>query len=152
MRLSLVAVVTLVGVGLWGGCVDKKAAKAFNACQWGFKHLWKLDYKLAQDEFESALEIKPNYSGARLGRVIIHEAKSEFDLALVLLGQAMERSPKSGKLMMQRACIHNRMGNTMAAEADEAEARRLEPKIEAAHMCDKGYLQVIQNDPCQIRG
>ncbi len=137
---------------LLAGCPDKVAAKAFNSCQWGKKHFQELEYPTAQREFDSALETKPNYTGARIGRALVHDAYSRYDEAIAELNLAAQRSPKSPQVLQTRACMHDRAGNATQAQEDEDAAKALAPDMKPDHRCDKRWMFDLKFDFCQVKG
>ena len=137
---------------LLAGCPDKVAAKAFNSCQWGKKHFQELDHAAAQREFDNALEAKPNYTGARIGRALVHDSYSRYEEAIAELNLAAQRSPKSPQVLQTRACMHEHAGNATQAQEDEDAAKALAPDMKPEHRCDKRWMFDLKFDFCQVKG
>lgn len=133
------------------GCPDKQAAKAFDHCRWGQKHFKELEMASALQEFNSALGVKPGYSGAALGKALVTLASNKPTESIQMVDEVLKLSPNAPQAYQTRACAHLRLNNAAAADADHAKARGL-GSIAGDNPCDNTWMMLVKHDFCQLKG
>ena len=82
----------------------------------------------AVDHAESARSIEPWAATPYVQLSLLAESQGEYDLAAERMGQAIDREEGNWQLYYLRARIEHEAGSEAAAQADLAEARRLNPE------------------------
>jgi O-Antigen ligase len=86
------------------------------------------DLARAAEEARRAIALAPWASEPRLQLALVQESAGALDAAADSAGEASDRAPDNWQVWLARARIDTRRGELDAAEADLAEARRLNPR------------------------
>ena len=90
---------------------------------------WDTQIRSCTALIQSGTEAKENVAIAFYNRAVAHENKDRYDLAIADYSEAIRLNPNDADFYLYRGIDRQRMGDTAGAEADIAEAKRLNPNI-----------------------
>src|SRR5262245_44135239 len=90
---------------------------------------WDTQIKSCTALIQSGTELKENVAIAFYNRAVAYENKDNYDLAIADYSEAIRLNPKDADFYFYRALGRQRLGDKAGAEADIAEAKRLNPNI-----------------------
>ena len=90
---------------------------------------WDMQIRSCTALIQSGTEAKENAAIAFYNRAIAHENKERYDLAIADYGEAIALNPNDADFYLYRGLDRQRIGDKAGAEADIAEAKRLNPNI-----------------------
>lgn len=147
----------LCGLALRGKLNPHEAESLFTACialkpdatqswyQRGVCRLAVNDFSGAAEDFSRVLELEPNSTSALVSRALAYRDLENLSLALEDLNQAIRHRFPETRVYFIRAEVHDRLGNTAAAEQDRQTGLNLIPQ-DARSWVARG-LQKVANDP-----
>jgi tetratricopeptide (TPR) repeat protein len=90
---------------------------------------WDTQTRSCTALIQSATEAKENVAIAFYNRAVAYENKDRYDLAIADYSEAIRLKPNDADFYLYRGLDRQRMGDKAGAEADIAEAKRLNPNI-----------------------
>jgi len=90
---------------------------------------WDTQIKSCTTLIESGTELKENEAIAFYNRALAYENKEKYDLAIADLTEAIRLNPKDADFFLYRGIDKQRIGDQAGADADMAEAKRLNPNF-----------------------
>lgn len=122
LALGGLALAWITALALVGPLLADREIKASNAAAADG------NFPSAVSHAENAKSIEPWATTPYRQLALLAELEGNYPLATERLDEAIEREPESWLLYYLRARVHNSAGETEAAEADLAEAKRLNPE------------------------
>ena len=86
-------------------------------------------FKLAIEEFESALRENPNHAFAHLGLALTYMQTERFDEAMIKFNDALAADPEMPAAYANRGILNDRLGKYELAIADYKKAMEIEPRM-----------------------
>jgi tetratricopeptide (TPR) repeat protein len=90
---------------------------------------WDTQIKSCTALIQSGTEAKENMAIAFYNRAVAHENKEKYDLAIADYSEAIRLNPNDADFYLYRGLDRQKIGDKAGAEADIAEAKRLNPNI-----------------------
>ena len=90
---------------------------------------WDTQIKSCTALIESKTELKENEAIAFYNRALAYENKEKYDLAIADFTEAIRLNPKDADFFLYRGIDKERIGDKAGADADIAEAKRLNPNV-----------------------
>ena len=81
------------------------------------------------DDFEEILRREPEFPDVHHGLGRIHLWRGDMDAAMAALNRAVTLHPRSAKLFVFRAILHEKSGDADLAEKDRETAMKLDPSL-----------------------
>ena len=110
-----------------GALNPKIQAVAF--CSRGIAYYYKDQFDRAIQDFDQAIELRPDYSGAFFGRGLAYKGKDQYDRAIQDYDQALKLKPDYAFAYGNRAFARKALGQIDLAKVDAKRARELDPKV-----------------------
>jgi len=109
--------------------LDPRDASAFNAR--GDLYFFKGDRERALADYTKAISLEPASAGqAFINRGMVHLTTGDFDRAVAEFGQAVRLEPASAEALYWRGMASRLKGDTAAADADIAAAKKIDPGVD----------------------
>lgn len=118
---------------------------------YGLLQSWKGNYQAAGPMMERAFYMvtrdNPHYDDMAVNLAALYVQTNHMDGALQLLNREISESPGYGRAWANRAVVHYKLGEVVAARADAETALRLEPGNKQA----RNLLQLLGTQPADLR-
>ena len=90
---------------------------------------WDTQIRSCTALIQSGTELKENVAIAFYNRALAYENKEKYDLAIADYSDAIRLNPNDADFYLYRGLDRQKIGDKAGAEADIAEAKRLNPNI-----------------------
>lgn len=106
--------------------------QAQDAFEFGCRFLEKHDLEKAEQAFNLALKLDPNFAEAHNGLGVVYALRGKCPQALLHCAKAIELDPDEPEFYRSRAYIYLRMDDFRAAQMDLFKAKKLEESRQTA--------------------